>query len=78
MVTTTGRNSRGLLAGIATAVAEMGGDVLDVSQTIIGEFFTMIMMVEIGELQVPFSEFKRRLETVSQVHRFCRISIHCR
>lgn len=66
VVTTTGRNRAGLLAAIATEIARSGGDIQDVSQTIVVGFFTMIMVVDVGSLSVPFAEFKDRVVTCAQ------------
>ena len=61
VVTTTGRNARGVVANMASQIAAAGGDIQDISQTIISEYFTMIMVVDIGQLSVPFSDFKERV-----------------
>jgi ACT domain-containing protein len=61
VITTTGRNCKGVVARVAAQIAEAGGDIQDISQTIVSQYFTMIMVVDIGELQLPFAEFKKRL-----------------
>jgi ACT domain-containing protein len=61
VVTTTGRNAKGVVARVATVVADPGGDIQDISQTIVGDFFTMIMVVDITDLAVPFAEFRERV-----------------
>ena len=48
-MTTTGRNCKGVVASIASRVAEAGGDIQDISQTIVSGFFTMIMVVDIND-----------------------------
>jgi ACT domain-containing protein len=62
VVTTTGKNQRGIVAKIAQAIAEAGGDIVDISQTLVSDYFTMIIMVDISALAVSFVEFKSRLE----------------
>jgi len=61
VVTTTGKNRRGIVANIAQAIAAAGGDILDIAQTLAGDFFTMIIVVDVSALEVPFAEFKSRL-----------------
>ena len=61
VVTTTGRNAKGIVAKIAQAIADAGGDIVDISQTLIADYFTMIIIVDTGDLEVPFAEFKARL-----------------
>lgn len=62
VVTTTGKNQRGIVAKIAQAIADAGGDIVDISQTLVSEYFTMIIVVDTSSLGVSFAEFKRRLE----------------
>jgi ACT domain-containing protein len=62
VVTTTGKNQRGLVARIAQAIADAGGDIVDISQTLVSDYFTMIIIVDTGALSVSFAEFKTRLE----------------
>ena len=58
VVTTTGKNQRGIVANIAQAIAEAGGDIVDISQTLVSDYFTMIIIVDTAALAVPFAEFK--------------------
>ena len=62
VVTTTGKNQRGIVAKIAQAIADAGGDIVDISQTLVSDYFTMIIIVDTSALSVPFAEFKARLE----------------
>ena len=43
IITVTGIDHEGIIAAVTTALAERKVNVLDVSQTIRGEYFTMIM-----------------------------------
>jgi ACT domain-containing protein len=61
VVTTTGKNARGVVAKIAQAIADAGGDILDISQTLVSDYFTMIIVVDTSALEVTFAEFKARL-----------------
>jgi ACT domain-containing protein len=62
VVTTTGKNQRGIVAKIAQAIADAGGDIVDISQTLVSDYFTMIIIVDTAALTVSFAEFKTRLE----------------
>ena len=48
VITATGRNGSGIVAGLASAIDEFRGDIRDISQTIIGDYFTMIFVVDIA------------------------------
>jgi ACT domain-containing protein len=61
VVTTTGKNRKGVVAKIAQAIADAGGDILDISQTLVADYFTMIIIIDMTSLEVPFTELKTRL-----------------
>lgn len=65
VITTTGRNAPGIVARIATAIADQGGDILDISQTLVGDYFTMLLIVDIGDLRVPFADFQTAIKQVA-------------
>ena len=74
VVTTTGKNQRGIVARIAQAIADAGGDIVDISQTLVSDYFTMIVIVDTAALTVSFAEFKTRLErTVSSAGAECLV-----
>jgi len=64
VITVTGVNSPGIVASISTKIAEMKGDILDISQTLIGDYFTMIMIVDLTNTKksgISFEQFKESL-----------------
>ena len=48
IITVLGRDKVGIIAGVAQVLAEQGVNILDIRQTIMQEFFTMMM---VGDLQ---------------------------
>lgn len=48
VVTVTGKDSKGIIAKISTFLAEKGANIEDISQTILGEYFAMIMIVDVS------------------------------
>ena len=61
IVTVIGVDKVGIIAAVSAVLAEANANIVDISQTTLREFFTMIMMVDIGQAGVPFDELKRRL-----------------
>ena len=53
VVTTTGKNRKGIVANIARAIADAGGDILDISQTLVADYFTMIIVIDLAGLDGP-------------------------
>lgn len=47
IITTTGPDRVGIIAGVAEAVADHDLNIVDVSQTIMDDFFTMILRAEL-------------------------------
>jgi len=42
IITVVGKDKSGIVAGVATKVAELGLNIDDISQTVLDEFFTMM------------------------------------
>ena len=61
IVTIIGSDRVGIIAGISTVIAEAGVNILDISQSVIREFFTMIMMVDLADASVSFADLRERL-----------------
>ena len=62
IVTVIGHDRVGIIAGICVALANINVNVLDISQTILGGMFTMIMLVDIKEANVPFDRIAATLD----------------
>ena len=74
VVTTTGKNRRGVVARIAQGIADAGGDILDISQTLVADYFTMIIIVDVSALELAFTDFKSRItETVRSLGAECLV-----
>jgi ACT domain-containing protein len=54
IVTVIGRDRVGIIANICTLLADRGVNILDISQTILREYFTMIMLVDLSACAAPF------------------------
>ncbi|HHY92086.1 MAG TPA: ACT domain-containing protein, partial [Firmicutes bacterium] len=61
IVTVIGQDRVGIIAGVAGVLAENNVNILDISQTVLQEFFTMIMVVDLKGSRVGFSELQARL-----------------
>jgi ACT domain-containing protein len=61
IVTVIGEDKVGIIASVSTLLAQANANIVDISQTTLREFFTMIMLVDMEKATVPFDELKRRL-----------------
>ena len=49
VVTVTGKDKKGIISKISAFLSEKNANIEDISQTILGEYFAMIMLVELSE-----------------------------
>jgi ACT domain-containing protein len=61
IVTVIGKDRVGIIAGVSALLAEANANIVDISQTLMQEMFTMIMMVDVSAARVDFAELKQRL-----------------
>ena len=57
VVTVTGKDKKGIIAKVSAFLADRGVNIEDISQTILSEYFAMIMIVDISKMNKPFSDF---------------------
>ena len=62
IVTVIGHDRVGIIADVSRILAERGVNVLDISQTILQEYFTMIMLVDASQADLPFADLVVALE----------------
>ncbi|MCO6544231.1 MAG: ACT domain-containing protein [Gilliamella sp.] len=58
ILTVIGKDQTGIIAGISQKLYELDINILDVSQTIMDEYFTMIMLLDLSKINVTFDEVK--------------------
>lgn len=62
VVTVTGTDRVGIIAMASCECAKYGANIVDISQTVLGEYFAMIMLVELDGLTVDFKSFADGME----------------
>lgn len=61
VVTVIGCDRIGIIAGVTNALAKVEVNILDISQTIMDNYFTMIMMVDISSSKLEFMQIQDML-----------------
>ncbi len=61
IVTVIGQDRVGIIADVTALLAKNQINVLDISQTVLQDYFTMIMMVDTTESELPFAELAQLL-----------------
>lgn len=62
ILSVVGRDKVGITAGVCGVLAEAGVNILDINQTILQEYFTMVVLVDIGTSSLGFAEIAEKLE----------------
>ena len=61
ILTVIGKDQVGIIAGISTELGKLNINILNVNQTIMDGYFTMMMMLDISKANVKFEEIKNVL-----------------
>ena len=64
VVTVVGKDRVGIIANVCTALAGFDVNVLDINQTVMQGYFTMMMAVEVSQCNVPVAELAKSMEAV--------------
>ena len=62
VITVTGKDKVGIIAMASAECAKFGVNILDISQTVLSEYFAMIMLVNLDSLTTNFKAFAEELE----------------
>ena len=57
VITVTGKDSVGIIAKVSALCAEHDANIVDITQSVMQDYFAMIMLVEIDSLKVKFADF---------------------
>lgn len=68
IMTVTGLDHTGIIAAVATELADMNVNIHNVSQTIMDDFFTMILRVSFGD-DVTIAMIQERMKRVEEQQR---------
>ena len=63
IVTVIGKDRVGIIATVCNVLSKHNVNVLDISQTILQEYFTMIMLVDASGSDLPFADLTDILKT---------------
>ena len=61
IVTVLGKDKVGIIADVAIIMKEYGVNICDISQTLMQEYFTMIMLVDLARSTVDFATLQKEL-----------------
>ncbi|MFT3983677.1 MAG: ACT domain-containing protein [Lachnospiraceae bacterium] len=66
IITVVGKDTVGIIAKVCTYLANNRINILDISQTIVQDYFNMMMIVDMNDSSKPFSEASSELEQIGE------------
>ncbi len=57
IITVVGKDGKGIIAAVSAKCAEVGANIVEISQSVLKDYFAMIMLIDISELNMPFTDF---------------------
>lgn len=62
VISVLGKDRSGIVAAVAGVLAEKGANIVDISQTILDDIFSMTMVVVLNEQTASFNEVQEALD----------------
>lgn len=66
VITVLGKDTVGILSKVSTACADVGVNIIEVTQSVMQDLFAMIMLVEIDKSSVPFDMLSKKLDKIGE------------
>ncbi len=66
IITVVGQDNKGIIAAVSTKCAESGANIIEISQSVLKDYFAMIMLIDITELKLPFTEFVDEMRVLGE------------
>lgn len=62
IVTVIGKDKVGIIQGVTSVLSENDINIMDINQTLMQEYFTMIMLVDLSKTAIDFKTIKEKLD----------------
>ena len=73
LISVTGLDATGIIASVSTKLAELNINILDITQTILGGYFTMMMVVDLDGANMEFAAVDEALQPIRDI---MKMTIH--
>lgn len=64
VITVTGKDAMGIIAKVSNCCANHGANIVDISQSVLSDYFAMIMLVDIDKLNIHFTDFVDKMNAL--------------
>lgn len=76
VITVTGRDTVGIIAKVSAVCADKGANIMEITQSVLEEYFAMIMLCDIKNLNIPFADFVDTLDSLGRENGLCIHAMH--
>ena len=66
VITATGKDSVGIIALVSSECAVYYANILEISQSVLSEYFAMIMLADVSKLAIPFGDFADKMRKLGE------------
>ena len=66
VITVTGKDTVGIIAEVSALCARHGANITEITQSVLSEYFAMIMLADIDGLDEPFAAFAEELAAMGR------------
>ena len=66
IVTVVGQDRVGIIAGVCSALAQRQVNILDISQTVMQGYFTMMMVTDVSACTLPLAQLVTEMDEVGK------------
>lgn len=66
IVTVVGKDRVGIIAAVCNQLAQYNVNVLDISQTVMQDYFTMMMVVDVSAANQPLAQISLQMEEMGK------------
>ena len=76
VISVIGKDTVGIIAKVSAECARCGVNILDISQTVLQDYFTMIMITDIDGITVPFPDFVDAMSRIGTENNLKILTMH--
>ena len=66
IITVTGKDHKGIVASVSTKLSDLDVNILDISQTLMEEYFTMILLVDFTSSPYSIVEVQKEMKEIEE------------
>ena len=66
VITVTGKDCVGIIADVSAVCSQCNANIVEITQSVLSEYFAMIMLTDISALNIKFADFADKLEALGK------------